>query len=497
MMEGRSGSLVFNVMRLTTPLPSSRPGLGAASAEAVVRDEYSRHSSCPDALLRSVPKWEGEGTACGAGSTSVLPLSMASIYASETFRCLLAMYNTGSSPVTNVTVHVELDNDATTLHETLYDSRANAKEVLESKACETHVLNAHLPEPGMHVLKCTATFIDDIRQIRTFRQFYRFNVLAPFEPSVSVIPLGSRLSPTNNNSNNYLSNLNNQHSTTNQRHFLVELKLLNATPAPIYIESVHVKPMPEYTAKQLEADQQAPGGASRNNNNADEALIDHDTELPYARRASLSAGDTRSFLFLVSRSKDDLDDASASIRQSASHASISELRNPLVNGTKNRNSLDSSTGSGSFPNGTTRRRREIGSLAVNWRSSLGESGVFMNGASVAYEPRRKVSDVELSIVAVPHTIVSQHPFAATCCVRNNSDVPVRLYLQVRRDQVSEIVPMGVSGVALPEILPGHTTQCSLSLLPLRPGQHAISGIRVFDMGNKKSYHADPPVITVL
>ncbi len=477
-MDGRSGSLILRVMRLTTPLPSARSGLGAATADLI-----EKGATAEDALLQNAPPWEGEGTPCGAGATTVLPPTFGSIYASETFRCLLAIYNNASTNVNQVAVHVELDNDASSLNRVLLDNRNSPRDAIAPRECSTHVVATHLPEPGMHILKCTATFIDAAQQKRTFRQFYRFNVLAPFEPAVSVLPLASRLSPD--------EPIGNERENVQ---FLVELRLLNATPAPIYIDNALLHPVTGYEVTPMVAYHSAPGGAPRGNDAAD-SLSDITGGLPEARRASVSAGDTQSFLFLVTRPRDETDDSNTKPATPKKLTSLVENRaaETGIRGIgRSRSSKRDSTNSG----GSTRRRREIGSLSVEWRSSLGEVG-NMRTASIAYEPRLKRADVELAIVAVPRAIRAQCPFAATCCIRNNTAHPVRLYLQVRRDLVGEVVPVGVSGMALNELPPGKTIECTLTLLPLRAGQHAISGVRVFDMTSKKSYNAEPPVITVL
>lgn len=454
-MEGKSSSLILRVMRLTTPLPSARPGLGAASAEFLNPTE--KHA---DALLRNAPPWEGEGTACGAGSTTVLPPSFGSIYASETFRCLLAIYNNSSKNVKQITVQVEVDNEISSLNRLIIDNRNSPREVLVPRECYTNVISTHLTEPGMHILKCKATFIDESQQLRTFRQFYRFNVLSPFEPGISVIPMSLK---------------EESHEIIQ---YLVELRLLNATPAPIYIDTAKLHANNEYTVTPMISKASAPGGISRDKSNSMCSLSDIEGDLPDYRHASVSAGDTQSFIFYVVRHRDEIDEENNKMKSQQGKSLISG------NSRINENS------------GSTRKRREIGNFSVEWRSSLGEIGVMKN-ACVAYEPRRKRSDVELSIISVPRVIRSQCPFIATCCVRNNTSNSVRLYLQVRRDLVGDIVPMGVSGMALNELSPGNSLHCTLTLLPLRAGQHAISGVRVFDMTSKKSYNADPPLITVL
>lgn len=467
----RKGSLILRVMRLTKPLPSARPGL-CAGAAAAAADVLSH-----DALLRCAPPWEGEGVPCGVGATTILPSSFGSIFASETFRCFLAIYNCSTSVATRVGVSVELDSSAAA-RRVLLDTRTEPREELNASECASHVVSAHLPETGLHVLKCSASYVDANRQLHTFRQFYRFNVLAPLEPAVSVIPLGIE-----------------EHRVR----FIVELKLLNATPMPIYVDKAQFHAYQHYEVIPLLADFSEKEVPSEHDSDDED---EHFDQLPPARRASIAAGDSRSLLYLISRPSVDADDTTRSpvsniISRTSSTSSLRSERGPADALRARALALHASSTVGRGDSGSSsRRRREIGPISVNWRSSLGEVG-HMNNLSVAYEPRRKHVDVELNIIAVPASIRVQRPFAATCCVRNNSDSIRRLYVQVRRDLVGEIVPLGVSGVALQELPPGKSAQCTLTLLPLRSGQHAISGVRVFDMVSKKSYSAEPPVVSVL
>lgn len=496
-------ALILRVMRLTTPLPSLRSGLPVSAALPV-----ESIADFPDALLRAAPGWEGEGAACGVGAMTILPSSFGSIFTSETFRSIIAVYNSGLDAAAQVSVMVELETASTQRRRVLVDTRTSPLPHLAARSSTTHVVSAHLPDSGVHVLKCAATYIDPTRQLKVFRQFYRFNVLAPLEPAVAVLPLPAPMPRPGRTAQSPL-------------HFLVELRLLNVTPAPVYINDVVLQSRPAYVAERLadddgEADAQ-PGekdGATGHSHPMETLVFENTVPLP-TRRASLGVGDTRSFLFLVTRRADD-GDSFDTVRVAAAQlqAERASLRTAIASAREAGDpggaqdalraralalrsaERGSPSSQGSSRGGSTRRRREMGALQVSWRTALGEVG-RMECAAVAHEPRRRRAEVELSVVAVPAKIRAQCPFAATCSVRNNTVRPLKLYLQVRRDLVGEIVPVGVSGMQLSELPPGEKVECSLTLLPLRSGQHAISGVRVFDLVTKKAYVAEPPVVSVL
>lgn len=494
-------ALILRVMRLTTPLPSLRPGLPVIAT----MPEASK-ASHPDALLRAAPVWEGEGAVCGVGSTTILPSSFGTIFTSETFRSIISVYNSGLDAAAQVAIMVELES-STPQKRVLLDTRNSPLPHLAARSSTTHVISAHLPDTGVHVLKCAATYIDTARQLKVFRQFYRFNVLPPMEPAVVVMPLPALMPRPGK-------------TAQSPHHFLVELRLLNVTPAPVQISEVELTPRQSYVVQRLALDDESnPQRETIDDATGDSGntglLIEDDSPLPLpTRRASLGVGDTRSFLFLMTRNADD-GDSFDTVRVAAAQlqAERASLRTAIAsareagdaNATQDvlraralalRSAERSSPSSqGSSRGGSTRRRSEMGTLQVSWRTALGEVG-RMECAAVAYEPRRRRAEVELSVVAVPGEIRAQRPFSATCCVRNNTVRTLKLYLQVRRDLVGEIVPVGVSGMQLKELPPGEKVECALTLLPLRSGQHVISGVRVFDLVSKKAYIAEPPVVTV-
>jgi hypothetical protein len=157
---------------------------------------------------------------------------------------------------------------------------------------------------------------------------------------------------------------------------------------------------------------------------------------------------------------------------------------------------ENSEGFGVPANHSRPLRREIGRLSLQWHSGNGEYG-RMDNVIAAYEPAERSAEVDLQIAAVPRDIRVQEPFGARCIARNNSENPIRLYLQVRRDLVGEIVPVGTSGVSLGEVRPASTAECLLTFLPLTSGLHSLSGVRVVNIDSRESFDADAPVISVI
>lgn len=143
----------------------------------------------------------------------------------------------------------------------------------------------------------------------------------------------------------------------------------------------------------------------------------------------------------------------------------------------------------------TAATRNLGQVKITWRSGRGEQGEAERDVNESKDAH-KIEDVTVNIYAVPHNVQVHHPFVARCSARNNSSQSMRMYLQIRRDLVSEIVPVGVSGTSLGEVQPQETAHCAITLIGLVKGQHNICGVRVVDMDSNASYKADPTTITV-
>lgn len=141
-------------------------------------------------------------------------------------------------------------------------------------------------------------------------------------------------------------------------------------------------------------------------------------------------------------------------------------------------------------------QRKIGAFSIRWRSGSGECGK-MDSFAFVFEPIVKAQPIEIQITAVPDQIRAHAPFAAKCVVRNNTETSLRLYLQVRRDLVGDVVPVGISGISLGEVDPESAVECLVTFIALRRGQHSISGVRVVEVSSRQSFNAEPPIITVL
>lgn len=457
-------ALTLRVMRLTPPLPirTNAP-------------PFIPHSSQSEAVpsTLSSPAWQAEGAPCGIGNLSVLPSSFGSIFASERFRSFISVYNRSADPLSDVSVTAYVQT-ASSRRIPLIDVSDHSKSLLQPRESINATISVCLPELGPHALVCTAIYtesrsgkgstsnVHSLPPPRTLRQYFRFNVLPPVDVIPSVYSLYRltdtvRLEPMI------------QHTLAAGLgpHYLVHVRVNNAISTAIYNTIATFKATPPFFARDL--------GATPEEST--------DEDLLRVRRATMGRGDSRNFIFLI--------------RSNAGESKTAQSRRLRWTETGDRASTSDNRSGPANTEGRDvhRRDRELGLVVVKWRTALGEDGTVerkIKAASVVEESET----VSVSIYAVPHEVKVHQPFVARCAARNNGKYPVRLYLQIRRDLVGEIVPVGVSGVGLGEVKAGETARCSITFLGLVRGQHSICGVRVVDMESNVSYKADTPLIVV-
>jgi len=139
----------------------------------------------------------------------------------------------------------------------------------------------------------------------------------------------------------------------------------------------------------------------------------------------------------------------------------------------------------------------LGWFNLGWLSGLSGEPGYLRRVAAAERPEQLEQTIIVSVVEVPRKILAQQPFGVTCCVMNNTRHPRRIYLQVRRDLVGEIVPVGLSGVALGELEAFEKKEVMLAFLALSQGEHLISGIRAVDIDSRDSYASEPREVSVL
>eukprot|EP00164_Ancoracysta_twista_P008444 GFYU01012226.1.p1 GENE.GFYU01012226.1~~GFYU01012226.1.p1 ORF type:complete len:459 (+),score=100.52 GFYU01012226.1:88-1464(+) len=153
----------------------------------------------------------------------LLPANFGSIYLGERFSSYISVCNKSSHRVTNIGLKAELQT--TSQRFTLLDT-TNQPVDRGSGECSDFIVEHELKEAGIHILICSATYLDNDGETKYFRKFFKFNVLNPLIVKTKV-----------NSSDKYGD--------------FLETLLQNGTEGPLFLQSVKFDGSPAYDVVDL------------------------------------------------------------------------------------------------------------------------------------------------------------------------------------------------------------------------------------------------------
>ncbi|XP_018332544.1 trafficking protein particle complex subunit 13 [Agrilus planipennis] len=128
----------------------------------------------------------------------------------------------------------------------------------------------------------------------------------------------------------------------------------------------------------------------------------------------------------------------------------------------------------------------VGKFDIVWRSNLGERGRLQTSQLQRISP--EYDDIRLFVQEYPNFVLLEEAFHFKCRLTNNSEYTMELTLSV--EECDGITWCEISGQKLQPLSPKGTVDLELKLVPLVPGLRSISGIRLVDTFNKKTYSFD-------
>ncbi|KAA8490866.1 putative trafficking protein particle complex subunit 13-like [Porphyridium purpureum] len=437
-----SAGLMFRVLRLAMPVPSRRPNF-IPLMEACFDEKHS--PGTPDDVLLSAPLWEGEGVAGGVGCSIVFPSAFGNIFLGEPFKAYVTAVNGSGQNLLLNALRIEITTPSSRSY-LMVDQKNQQQEQDQAFRLEAHSGMANhqiefpLTEVGLHTLTCSATTTVEAAPLetRTHRKNFRFSVQVPLKLSILVerllfAPAPDKAMPLDDGA----------------PMFLVRVLVTNAMNS--LLSGLHVQLKPE-TSGWFQVVPLAPPDAP---SQADEATNEFaDCEMHDVLRdtsVGLSADDTYAFTFVAQQMVE---------RLPSNHPTVL-----------------------------------IGKLDLSWRGTHGEQA-FLCDAGMVYTPLGAGTDIEVTVEEVPPNLRVYEPFELRCRVVNHTNKSHRLYLQVRRDLVGDIVPVGVSGVAIGDLAARSFLETTLTFVALASGSLNLYGIRVVDVDTRVSYNAEAPQIEI-
>ena len=244
MDSNKEHPLVLRVMRLTKPTIFSPPQVYSESAD-----------------LNSITNDNNADTmGIATSELLMLPQSFGSIFLGETFVSYLSVNNESSSSVLSVSLKADLQTSS----QRISLSGNSATDSLSSQASLDHIISHEVKELGTHILVCIVTYKNDADEMKSFRKFFKFQVLKPLDVKTKF------------------------YNVDCDKLFL-ETQIQNITQSPICMERVNVEPSATYTCKALNSS--------------------FDVNNTYGCNSYINPSDTRQYLYMLQLKKEFYKDA--------------------------------------------------------------------------------------------------------------------------------------------------------------------------------------------
>eukprot|EP00095_Tigriopus_kingsejongensis_P005454 maker-scaffold224_size251237-snap-gene-1.50 protein:Tk05454 transcript:maker-scaffold224_size251237-snap-gene-1.50-mRNA-1 annotation:"hypothetical protein L798_11742" len=179
--SGASGSLehplALKVMRLTRPTLATPLVIAHSPDRDLLKDCLEQDLAADPNALQALP-------ALAMGQAIVLPQSFGNIYLGESFISYVSLRNDSTDPCQKVTLSCDLQTSTQRIPLFPGASSEHPPASLEnflSGHSFDYVLHHEVKELGAHILACEVTYILPGRERRSFRKFFKFQVLKPLD----------------------------------------------------------------------------------------------------------------------------------------------------------------------------------------------------------------------------------------------------------------------------------------------------------------------------
>lgn len=416
--------------------------------------------------------------ACGFSSLLSLPHSFGSIYLGETFSSYISINNPSQSDVTNVVIKAELQTQTKRFN--LLDLSTKPISVFEQTQNHDFVVSHPVSEEGVHILVCNVNYLRPDAEKTFFRKYFKFQVNRPLNLQVKTKNLMDSV--------------------------FMELQIQNLTQSGMIIKQISLRQQTEKPFFSFNEIKQ--------NNSPTSSNTASTTAITTSTSSAGSVSSVTPYPFYCSSSSLSL------------NKSLSLQDSPNIRTTSSGNIAPLVSDNGQEENREmvymkphvicnflfrldplderAKVSTSLGRIEVVWGSAFGDSAVCQSENINRTVPGRK--EVELKIVEIPNIVYLEKPFQIICELSNNTDRSIipRIHFNTMSPStpsnsnlslslgsggskriVYGVVPNGVSGKSIGEILAHGKRSISLSLFPLLPGLQKIGGIQLEFGQNKK------------
>lgn len=385
-----------------------------------------------------------------------LPQSFGNIYLGETFCAYVSVCNQAAHLLNGLGLKVEVQTSSQ--RQLLLNNAPTGPSATLAPAGRADVIVRYeLREVGIHILICSASYVDADGEARNLRKFFKFQVQNPLSMKSKSHTLSAG---------------------TPDEAVIVETQVQNATAGALHLTSVRFSP--------------APGLAVDDLNRLGESVD---------QLARLKPGDVQQYMYRLRCAP------SASAAALAAAAALGRMevhwRGPMGEG-------------GHLQSNTVQRRQqppralEVTLLAVELLSdasgdaeaaetpeaAAGLAGCLAVACETPFVLRCRVTnrserEQELSVSWAQPSPPPQQPGAAPPAVGAAAapPPPASVPADPRGSAVPELVYTGVIGAEVGVLAPGASTELRLELVALAPGLHKLSGLVLVDRRANVSHEA--------
>jgi hypothetical protein len=327
----------------------------------------------------------------GVSELLTMPASFGNIYLGETFTSYICANNESAHPVRDVILKAELQTS--TLRFALSDTLANQRraptdspsstssppasgghiQLLESGKTNEMIVSHEIKELGIHILVCSIQYTTLDGQQKSFRKFYKFQVLNPLSVKTKVNHSTSSSTVPPQDPNNQQSGTTALHVSNGGR-VLLEAMVQNVSGVTMWMERMRFEVADAFTVQDLNVviDEQ---GSNRQD---DDKAADKSTETGavsiFGQHDYFAPNDVRQYLYV----------------------------------------LTPKPGKELFAKTTN----VLGKMDILWRSQFGETGRLQT--SQLTRKSAPLDEIAVQVVKVPETIRLEEIFSIEIVVKNQS-----------------------------------------------------------------------------
>ncbi|CAG8459447.1 5103_t:CDS:1 [Paraglomus brasilianum] len=377
----------------------------------------------------------------GVSSLLSIPSSFGIIYLGETFDFYLCINNDSTQYAYNVSVRAELQTSAQRF--VLIDTIDKPLATLESSKASEFVAQHEIKELGVHTLVCTVGYMTEEKEKKSFRKYYKFQVMNPLAVKTKV------------------------NNMADGKVFL-EVQVHNVAERVMYLERMKFEPGDIFTYNDL-------------NHVVEECESESETRRGDTKDILLDVGNTTD-----AEDKKDTANVVGTVSSSSISAGNDSISKKSIFGAYNylnpqdiRQYLYMLTPKPSADDRIARTTNALGKLDIIWRSSFGETGRLQT-SQLTRKPLL-LEDIDLSVVSVPDVVRLESPFTISCKVRNRTTSLLKIVVTAVKNKMGAILLAGASSKYLGELSPNGVVQFDMEFFPLAPGLQRVGGLRVLDV----------------